>query len=197
MSSCDSPLELGDLVAYRNGELAAEREHALEEHYFRCETCAARLAWVESLSDAVAELVRTGAVSTVVSAEWVALAKAQHVSIRTYTLSPGGSVDCTAAPTDDFVLIRLKVGTDCGRNVDVETEFTDLPTSQTEKITRENLFVDAITGEILYAFSGEEVRHFPRSRWVMHVRAHGDPSQSRGPFTMNHTPWDELHPSQQ
>lgn len=191
MLRCEDPLTLDTLAAYRTGELDPSAEATVEEHYFTCEFCAARLRWVESLSDAVCAGVRAGTISAAVSSAWVTQATTTGINIRTYELAPGGSVACTASPKDDFVVVRLRVERSIGSRADIETTFTDLATGQGEQQVLEDIAVDAESGEVVYAFSGARVRSLPKSRWVMRVRPHGDQALSVGPFTMNHTPWDD------
>jgi anti-sigma factor RsiW len=181
-------VDLGELAAYRLGELAEPAEQALEEHYFGCSECAERLAWLDSLAVSLLDVVRAGRVSSNVSAAWVSQARDQGVRLRSYELGPGQAVECTVSPDDDFVILRLRMDASIAGPVDVETEWTDLDAGRTNQNDLNGMFVDPVTHELLYAFSADLVRTYPRSRWVMQVRPRGAQS-AFGPFTLNHTPW--------
>ena len=181
-------VELGELAAYRLGELAEAGELALEEHYFGCSRCAERLGWLDSLAASLLEVVRSGQISSNVSAGWVTQARDQGVRLRSYELEPGQAVQCTVSPDDDFVILRLRMNAPVVGPVDVETEWTDLDAGRSSRRDLNEMFIDPVTHELVYAFSADLVRSYPRSRWVMHVRPR-DAQPPFEPFTLNHTPW--------
>ncbi len=181
-------VELGELAAYRLGELSPAEEQELEEHYFGCSECAERLAWLDALAVSLRDVVRAGRVSSNVSEEWVAQARGQGIRLRSYEVGPGQAVECTVSPDDDFVIVRLRMDGSTVGPVDVEAEWTDLNAGRKLRNDLSDLFVDSATHELVYAFSADWVRTLPRSRWVMQVRAHGAQSPL-GPFTLNHSPW--------
>src|SRR5690606_9265577 len=86
---CRNPIELGELAAYQLGELDADRERAIEEHYFGCSACSARLSWLGALSQSIAEEVRAGRVSSNVSSAWVKRAAEGGMRLRSYELRAG------------------------------------------------------------------------------------------------------------
>ncbi|HEY8946031.1 MAG TPA: hypothetical protein VIM73_17305, partial [Polyangiaceae bacterium] len=102
----------------------------------------------------------------------------------------GGSVACTAAPDDDFIITRLTVPLPAGTLVDLETEFEDLATGRTSRFVTSDLSVDAEARGLVYAFSADSIRAYPRSRLVLRVRERVSGTEF-GPYTLHHTPWDE------
>lgn len=191
---CTNPLGLEDLLAYRFGELEGASLEALEAHYFACENCTDRLVKIFNLGKQIAILVRRGAVSAAVTDEFVATVQSEGLTLRTYSLSPGDSVACTAAPDDDFVVVRLLFPLQLGEVVDLHSQviFADAEKSETQ-ITR-SVFADHQTSQVVFVFAASEIRSIAKSQWSMkaHVTS-GNAERTVGPFIMNHTPWEELN----
>jgi hypothetical protein len=190
MTELDHPLALGTLAAYRLGELTPEEEERVEAHYFECSVCAERLQFIESLAQQVGGLLREGRISAAVTAAFVDLAAKRGINLRSYELDIGGSVACTAAPDDDFIITRLAVPLPAGTPIDLETEFADLTTGRTSRFVTPDLSVDAEGRGLVYAFSADAIRAYPKSRVVIRVRERASGTEF-GPYTLHHTPWDE------
>jgi hypothetical protein len=185
------PLALDTLVAYRLGELTPDQEELVEAHYFECETCAARLRFVESLGREVAAVVREGRVSAAVTPAFVELATTRGVTLRRYDVEIGESVECSVAPQDDLVVTRLGVPLPPGTAVDIETEVEPEGSGAVTRFVTSDLSVDAESGGVLLAQSSESIRAYPKSRVVLRVRAR-ESGELFGPYTLHHTPWQEL-----
>lgn len=99
--------DAGALLAYWLGDAEADRARAVEEHWFACAECAARLQDLVRLCEEVGRLVRSGSVRAVVPAAFIERLRAAGVRLREYRLDPGGSVSCTITPQDDFVVAHL------------------------------------------------------------------------------------------
>lgn len=191
-TECQAPLPLETLVDYTAGDLAADREAQVEEHYFACGACARRLAAVEALGRGVSALVRRGAARASVSAELIERLDRAGLAVRRYRLAPGDTVPCTAAPDDDFVLVELATGSALPAGaavVDVLAE--DLARGGSELRTL-HVGLDRERCAISLLFPAQAVRAYPRSRWTMHVRFERNPEPRLGAYVLEHTPWDEL-----
>lgn len=190
---CAEPLSLGELLAYYLGELDDERQSGVEKHYFGCEACSRRLEAVARLALGVTAVVREGKVSSSVTSELVRRGVERGLRVRSYQLQAGEQVACTAAPSDDFVAIRLGLDADPASSVDVEVEWVALDTREVESRRVSDVCYDRQAGEIVLLFAGDQVRQFPKSRWTMDAVVRS-PSGSRrvGPYTLNHTPWEQL-----
>lgn len=186
---CSKPLELSELVAYRLGELDAPEQAQLEERYFECHGCAERLRWVEELSAEVIEVVRRGELRAAVTEQFVRQAKAAGLNIREYSIEPGGSVNCTLAPSDDFTVLRLGVGELTVTTVQVTSHMTDLEHGIDGSSVTQDAVVDRTSRAVFYAFPADVVRSFARSRWTMTVSPSGNGETSIGPYTMHHMPY--------
>lgn len=193
-ADCADPIALEELVAYHLGELEAAREAEVEEHYFGCDACAARLEAIVQLGAGVAEVVRRGAISASVTSDLVERGIEEGLQIRSYRVAPGERVACTAAPDDDFVAIRLGLDeAGAADSIDVDVEWTSLDVGTTEDRHIPEVTLDPDAKEIVLLFSGPEVRTYPRSRWRMEAVLRAPGSERRvGPYTLEHTPWEQL-----
>ena len=108
-----------ELLAYWLGELDAARELALDEHLFACADCSERLRKLVDLGAAIRAETLRGGFGFVASAALVERLKASGLQLREYTLAPGGSVSCTIAPTDDFVVSHLQAPLSGVRRLDL------------------------------------------------------------------------------
>jgi hypothetical protein len=186
-------LSFAELIDYRFGdEPASETEH-IEEHLFECSTCRKRASLLAALESGIVDLVHGGALSGGATVRLVERAEAIGVKLRSYRIEPGGSVDCTAAPGDDFVVVRLSIDAPEAISVDVDAEVTFQATRERTSRTFENVGIDREAGELVYLFPGSYVRSLPRSTWIMRARLvePGGPREM-GPYRMEHTPWEEL-----
>ena len=193
---CARPVPLDELLAYHRGELIEDAAERVEEAYFSCGGCAERLAWIQELGAELAALLRSGVITTVLTAGALERAQRHGVRLRSYSLSPGGPVACTAAPDDDLVVVRLSVPAGSGESVSLETATVDLSTGDESVQRVDDLPVDAVSGEVVIAYAGDMVRALPRSRWTAHAVVKGAAGERRfGPYVLDHTPWEELSAS--
>lgn len=194
MNTCSLPLPLADLIAYASSELSSEREAELEEHYVACPWCSSRLEFVMDVRATLKDVMRQGLLTASVNARLVQQAIEHGLRIRQYRVHAGQPVACTAAPADDFVAIRLQLGEHLrsADAVDVNVDWTDVNTGANTRRVVDEVAHDQTTGEVVLLFSGEQVRGFPKSRWVMDAIVHQSALAERlGPFTLEHTPWAE------
>jgi hypothetical protein len=110
------------LLAWWLDELDAAEAAVFEEHLFGCDTCAARLRELLTLRNSVRRAVDQGRFATAVTAGFVQRLKDSGRRIREYPLEAGGSVLCTFAPDDDFVVSRLRAPLEGVRQVDLVIE---------------------------------------------------------------------------
>ncbi len=105
--ACTRPLSVAELTEYWLDELGEQRTAAVEEHLFACASCNAQLENIVSLGMATRELMRQGKVAITLTPGSLDRLKATGLRLREYRLDPGGSVNCTIAPDDDFVVSNL------------------------------------------------------------------------------------------
>jgi hypothetical protein len=190
---CAAPIRLEDLVAWERGELEAEASDGIEEHVFGCAECTRRLEGVTALAAGIREVVAAGGLPAAVTGELVDRAEARGLRLRTYRLAPGESVACTAGPDDDFVVVRFGVEVEAGESVDLVAQVADLEAGGRDTRLTEDVPVDPATGEIVYLYPGEAIRALPRTLWSVTARVRGPEGERElGPYTLDHTPWEQL-----
>ncbi len=96
------------LLAYWLDELGDEEAADVEEHLFGCDRCTARLRELLALRDSVRRALPESQFGIAVTAGFVQRLKESGLRIREYQPEAGGSVMCTIAPDDDFVVSRLR-----------------------------------------------------------------------------------------
>jgi hypothetical protein len=182
-------LALNDLLAYRAGELSASDDERIEAHFFECARCAERLEGLERIRAGVVEAVRSGAVTSAVTAEFVEAAVRDGAQVRTYELSPGETVFCTIAPDDDFVAVRMRGAFEGYERIDLTMVTSHLDSGERSVRVSESVTPDLATGELIVLYSGPLVRSLPRSRFDMEVRTPDE--RVVASYVLEHTPWDE------
>jgi len=171
--------EFATLVDYWFGDLPREEEEKFEEHLFGCDECAEKLADLVALGGAVQAAWREGAVRAVISHALFDAMKDQGLRLREYALSPGGSVQCTIAATDDFVVSRLSAPLGGVRRVDLVTDagrLSDVP-------------FDAAAGEVLMCPAPAALKR--RGKFTQHVSLVAVEEAGErvlGEYTFEHSP---------
>src|SRR5437868_8201908 len=108
------------LFAYWLDELDADAAAEVEAHLFECDECGARLRELLTLRAAVKREFLAGNVPSPVSAAFVRRLAGDGLRVREYSLVPGDSIACTAAPHDDLLVAHLNADLTDVRQVDIE-----------------------------------------------------------------------------
>lgn len=193
---CLEPLSLENLVAYHLGELPQAHEADVELHFFACPTCTRRLEAIAGLRQGVIEAVRQGRVRASLTDDFVRRITRAGLRVRTYVVAPGERVPCTAAPNDDFVVLRLAVEADDSEALDltIEGRFHETGTHVTFDLP--DVVRDPSAGQLVLLFPGDVIRSHPRSTWDYRIRVRSPTGvRTVGPYVTDHTPWDELPPA--
>jgi hypothetical protein len=179
--------DLEELLAYWQGELAAEREAEVEELVFADAQVAQRLDAVAGLAAAVAELVRRGRVTVAVTAEALERLQATGVAVRTYAVGPGQTVPCTIG-SEEFVALRLGGAFEGVEQVDMEVA-ADLEGEAPRSDRVQAVPVDQRMGEVVLLYRGDAVRALPRCKFRYRVwRAGAVSAAPLAEFGLDHTP---------
>lgn len=137
-------VDFPQLIAYWFGELPEAQQSQIEEHVFGCEHCTQRLQFLAEVGSGVQAIVGQGAIGFLVTQPFIDRLRAQGMRIREYAMGPGGSVNCTITPQDDFVISRLKAPLTDVTRLDVEIQTGDAPTER-----RKDILFDATAGEVV------------------------------------------------
>ena len=171
--------EFATLVDYWFGELPPGEEAAFEEHLFGCAECTAKLEELAALGAAVRAAWKVGAVRAVISRALYEAMKKEGLRLREYRMAPGGSVNCTIAAADDFVVSRLAAPLSGVQRLDLVTDagrFEDVP-------------FDAAAGEVLMCPAPAELKRkgaFTHRVRLLAVEEAGE--RVLGDYTFLHTP---------
>jgi hypothetical protein len=107
MTRTNCTTKADELLEYWLGELDEARELRIEEHLFACAACSDRLSTIVSMGDAIRGVFVDGWLNIVLPEPFIQRVRAAGLHVREYTLTPGGSVDCTVTPDDDLVVSYL------------------------------------------------------------------------------------------
>lgn len=178
-------LDLAQLAAYWLGELDDAAQAQAEAHLFGCAQCAQRLHFLAETGAGVRALVRQGALAVAVTPAFLDELRAQGLRVREYRVVPGGGVNCTIAPQDDFVVSRLQASLERVARLDVELHVEGEPHER-----RNDIPFDPRSGEVLLLPSAARLRAIKvptvhRLR-LLAVEAGGE--RLIGEYQFNHTP---------
>ena len=172
---------LAELVEYSLGEAEA----GIEEHFFGCAQCTARLEELAALGEGIRAVFRSGALRAVVSRGFVEGLKRQGLRLREYPVAPGASVSCTIASEDDFVVSRLQAPLAGVERVDLVL----LGEGSEADATLEDVPFDAAAGEVLFCPAAAALKALPAHTARMRLVAVGaGGKRTLGDYTFAHTP---------
>jgi hypothetical protein len=171
--------EFSALVDYWFGE-----RDDIEEHLFGCAHCSGRLEELAALGSGIRAAFRRGALAVVISSRLLERMRREGLRLREYRVAPGGSVACSMAAEDDFVVSHLTAPLAGVERLDLvrfgaggaETRMADIP-------------FDAATGEVVVVPPAAALRkagaHTQRIRLIAHEEGR---ERIIGEYTFNHTP---------
>lgn len=182
MAGCGTPIAETALVDYWAGEGTADQTARIEAHVFECGECAARLEHLASLGAGLAELVRQGRVSGIVSRTLVNRMQRDGVRVRLYAVSPGETMPCAVFPSDDLVVAALRADFSGvpgamlsvrGPDNSTMSELDDIPVSSSE-------------GNVLWALPGAVAQQFPSMRLQLTLTSTGTERAVLGEYVLEH-----------
>jgi hypothetical protein len=180
--ACASPIADAQLIDYWTGGLPAADGMSIEEHFFSCAYCSARLEGVASVAGGVAALARQGRVSGIISRALLNRLQRDGVRVRQFTLDPGETVPCAAFPGDDVVVTSLNANLTGVRAVSLRvTGPGDVPVGAIDDIP-----VAAAATGVLWATPGAFVRSMPSQQLRLTLRS-ADDAGILGEYVLEHT----------
>jgi hypothetical protein len=182
---CLQPLDTAVLADYWLAALSRSEEEAVEEHLFSCEECGARLRELIALAEAVRNLARQGSLLMVVSDAFVERVENEGMHVREYTPPIGGSVACTVAAEDDFLIGRLTADLRGAKRVDLSI----CDERGTERLRLADIpFNSAATG-VAFQQPIDYAKSAPSDTMIARLVTFDDAGSERlvGEYTFNHT----------
>jgi len=183
--NCTERIDAAILADYWLGILGDQEEARVEEHVFACEECSGRLAEVQAMAEGVRELARAGSLMMVVSESLLNHAAGRGLRVRRYDPPAGGSVQCTVAAEDDFLVGGLAANLSASRQIDLSL---CNPTG-IEQFRLVDVPFDTGSGGVLWQMSITFAKAAPTSTMVarlIDVRDSGEETLL-GEYTFNHT----------
>lgn len=187
-AACPLPLDWNTLLAYWLGELDPDSEARTEAHYLGCPACSRRLEELAALVHGIRALTQASGVDVVVSADFVRRLSERGLRVRDYRVPRNGSVNCTVAPDDDFVVAYLE-----GLFADVaRLDLVYLAGDNGHGIRHEDIPFDPDSGSVAISTRTAALRALPATTRRMRLLAvNGDGERILGDYTFNHTPFEE------
>lgn len=154
---CAESIPSATLVEYWFGELPAEAEARIEEHFLGCAQCSAELETLALLGQGVRAAFEKGAIHAVISTPFLSTMKERGMRLREYPVAPGESVYCTIGKDDDAVVARLKAPLAGFGRVDL------VATDETGKLLYrvDDVPYDPAAGEVLFCPPAAALKQMP------------------------------------
>ena len=183
--SCVNSLDAAILADYWLAALPKSEEEAVEEHLFTCDECGARLHEVIALAGAIGDLARQGSLLIVVSDAFVKRVAEEGLHVREYTPPIGGSIACTVAAEDDFLIGRLTADLSGAKRVDLC--FCD--ERGTERLRLADIPFNSGAGSVAFQQSITYAKAAPSETMVARLVTFDDAGGEHllGEYTFNHT----------
>lgn len=184
--TCQSPLAWDTLLAYWLGELDPDSEARTEEHYLGCDACSHRLEQLTTLARELRALMRRSGVNLFIDDRFVRRLVEQGLKVREYRVPLNGSVNCTIAPEDDFVIARLEAPLEDVQRLDM----ISLYSVGSGEIRHEDIPFVAESGHVVFAAPIDTLRAMPVSTLHVRLLAVDDKGERLlGEYRFNHTPY--------
>jgi len=157
----------------------------LDAHVLACDACTTSLEWLAALADAIPDVVRRGQTLLIMSDAVLSRLREDGAQVREYRLRPGGSVNCTIAPTDDLVVAHLEAQLAGATRIDL------VASSGTHVHRAADIPFDPARGSIVLASRTRDLRALGHATFVARlvaVDANGE--REVGRYTFHHAPFD-------
>ncbi len=183
--NCPRPLDITLLSDYWLGDLAEDQERVVEEHLFSCSSCNAALERFVELTRALSALAASGTLRVTVTESFLDELRRDGLRVREYSSQPGGHVQCTVTPADDFVVARLAADMSACPRIDL-AGFDD---QGREVLRLPDITPSAGRKEIVMVEPIDALRRLPKSVLVLRLFSVEPDSESViGEYTFHHTP---------
>ena len=171
------------LIGYWLGELDAPAESEFEEHLFACSECAARLRSLAHLGEGIRRATRSGHFHAVLPAPFIGRLKQAGLSVREYSLQPGGSVMCTVTPEDDLVVAHLHAPLQDVQRLDVVVHDETTGTHRMQDVA-----FDSMADEVVLVPNVSQLRPIvSTTQRVQLFAVESSGERALGEYTFNHS----------
>lgn len=183
---CPSPIAFESLVGYWLDDLDEPQVEQIEEHFLGCDACAAELRAIVGLERGIRACAEGGGIGAIVTEAFVTELSARGLRIREYRVPRNGSVQCTIAPDDQFLISRLELPLVGVERLDLEWQGD--PGFAGHRL--DDVPFDVGSGQLLLANHVTAVRALPKATGRLHaIAVDADQRRVIGEYTFHHTPW--------
>ena len=176
---CLSFAELADYWAADVSDAEIER---IEAHVFSCARCALLLDESARLGSSIVQAMQSGLVRAFITDDLLNALSRAGVKVRSYTVEPGMSVQCSAWDDDDIVLARLRGEFRDIAAVDAEFRYE----SGEPWATIADVPVRTGTSELLLALPAGLVRDAPEQPLRLTLRRAGTAADVLAEYVFDH-----------
>lgn len=183
--SCGAPLDWPTLLAYWLGSSIPTPRHGSRSIISAAPVAAGGWRSLGALAEGVRAVARASGVSAVVNEAFVRRLAERGLNVRAYRVPQNGSVNCTVAPEDDFVIARLEAPLAGVRRLDLVNVGSD-GRAQTRL---EDIPFVAESGHVVVSTRVDTLRALPATTLRMRLLAvDGNDERAIGEYTFHHTP---------
>jgi hypothetical protein len=175
------------LLGWWLAEGDSAEQSRIDQHLFACGACTHRLTALIQLAEAIRHETLRGTFGFVVPVAFIDRMKSAGLVVREYALHPGGSVNCTIAPADDFVAAKLHAKLDDVHRLDLLVD-----DDMMGKVRLADVPFDAATGTLAVVPSAAFLRTVQVAQQRMRlVAVEGEGERVVGDYTFNHSPYTQ------
>jgi hypothetical protein len=181
---CIQPIADSVLADYWTAALPESEQNTAEEHLLSCDGCTARLESIAGLADGIRKLARQGALSVIISREFLDRRCQENLRVREYNQTPGGSVACTVTAQDDLLIAHLAADLRGATRIDLVQ--SDSSGRELDRLT--DIPFNPALGEVILSENVGWVRTLPSQ--VMKLQMISVEARSQrvlAEYTFNHT----------
>ena len=146
-----------DFVDYWTPEITADVVDRVEAHVFACADCAWRLDEARVLIDVVCDAVRRGRFQAIVTDAVLNRLARGGTRMRTFVVEPGAVVPCAVWADDQLIVTRMRADFTGLTRVSVVMQVGGQEIDRLEDVP-----VGPGAGELIEAFSADQLRHLPQ-----------------------------------
>jgi hypothetical protein len=173
------------LTDYWLGALTPDEESHVEEHFLGCGDCSAAIEGVAALAEGIRKLAAGASLTMILSPEFLRRAAENGMRIREYPVAPGGRVECTVTPEDDFLIGRMTADLRGASRVDLS--ICDERGMELARLA--DIPFDAGSGAVMWQQSITYAKAAPSGSMVARLLSVQEPATERllGEYTFIHT----------
>lgn len=187
MSATPAHPSFETLLDYWLHDTDAAATDAVDEHLLRCDACGEVLDGIIALGEGVRAALRAGEVLAVAGGAFAARLLEQGRTVREYRLPHNGSIHCTVAPEDEWLVTRLQAPLQGVSRLDMLFEGSLAP-GVAQRL--QDIPFDARAGEVVYVSKLSAVKKMPAQTMQVTLLAVEDGgTREVGRYAFSHSPW--------